>query len=69
MTHQFKYPQDAHYSHQSDDFARLANDLEVLQALEEVLGRDVFNDKVKAAITEGYFFLADIFINVEKEKK
>ena len=41
----------------------------LLQALEEVLGKDVFNDQVKAAITEGYFFLADIFINMEKEKK
>ena len=41
----------------------------LLQALEEVLGKDVFNDQVKAAVTEGYFFLADIFINLEKEKK
>ena len=41
----------------------------LLQALEEVLGKEVFNDEVKTAITEGYFFLADIFINMEKEKK
>lgn len=32
----------------------------LLASMEEVLGKEVFNEPVKAAVTEGYFFLADI---------
>merc|ERR1712013_663307 len=28
---------------------------------EELLGKEVFNEEVKGAVAEGYFFLADIF--------
>jgi len=38
----------------------------LLQALEDVLGKEVFNDEVKAAVMEGYFFLAQIFIGKEE---
>jgi len=41
----------------------------LLGALEEVLGKDVFNDEVKTAVAEGYFFLADIFIAKEESMK
>ena len=41
----------------------------LLQTLEEVLGKEVFNDEVKAAISEAYFFLADILIKTEEEMK
>ena len=30
--------------------------------IQDVLGEEVFNEEVKAAVAEGYFFLADIFI-------
>lgn len=39
--------------------------LTLLAAMEEVLGKEIFNESVKAAVTEGYFFLADIFIKRE----
>ena len=32
---------------------------------QEVLGKEVFNDDVKGAVAEAYFFLADIFIAKE----
>jgi len=38
----------------------------LLASLEEVLGKDIFNEEVKAAVAEGYFFLADIFIETEE---
>eukprot|EP00092_Neocalanus_flemingeri_P013233 GFUD01014263.1.p1 GENE.GFUD01014263.1~~GFUD01014263.1.p1 ORF type:complete len:399 (+),score=125.78 GFUD01014263.1:45-1241(+) len=38
----------------------------LLQALEDVLGKEVFNEDVKAAVAEGYFFLANIFIATEE---
>jgi len=41
----------------------------LLGALEEVLGKEVFNEEVKAAVAEGYFFLADIFIAKEESMK
>jgi len=41
----------------------------LLTALEEVLGKEVFNEEVKTAFTEGYFFLADVFINKEETMK
>ena len=41
----------------------------LLQTLEEVRGKEVFNDEVKAAISEAYFFLADILIKTEEEMK
>lgn len=41
----------------------------LLQTLEDVLGKEVFNEEVKAAVAEGYFFLADIFISKEEEMK
>ena len=34
-----------------------------------VLGTEVFNEEVKSAITEAYFFLADILISKEREMK
>jgi len=33
----------------------------LLLSLEELLGKEVFNEEVKGAVAEGYFFLADIF--------
>ena len=33
------------------------------------MGKDVFNDEVKTAVAEGYFFLADIFIAKEESMK
>merc|ERR1712013_617154 len=33
----------------------------LLMSLEELLGKEVFNEEVKGAVAEGYFFLADIF--------
>lgn len=41
----------------------------LLQALEDVLGKEIFNEDVKAAVAEAYFFLADIFIAKEEEMK
>jgi len=41
----------------------------LLQTLEDVLGKEVFNEDVKAAVAEGYFFLADIFIAKEENMK
>merc|ERR1740137_400415 len=38
----------------------------LLQALEEVLGKDVFTKEVKAAVMEGYYFLSHIFIAKEE---
>eukprot|EP00092_Neocalanus_flemingeri_P016308 GFUD01017653.1.p1 GENE.GFUD01017653.1~~GFUD01017653.1.p1 ORF type:complete len:405 (+),score=125.37 GFUD01017653.1:113-1327(+) len=40
----------------------------LLQALEDVLGKVVFNDAVKSAVMEGYYFLAHIFIANEEGK-
>ena len=34
----------------------------LLATLEEVLGTEIFNEAVKGAVAEAYFFLADIFI-------
>ena len=34
----------------------------LLATLEEVLGKETFNEAVKGAVAEAYFFLADIFI-------
>ena len=34
-----------------------------------MLGNEVFNDDVKAAVAEAYFFLADIFIAKEEGMK
>ena len=36
---------------------------------QEVLGVETFNDDVKAAVAEAYFFLADVFIGKEKEMR
>jgi len=41
----------------------------LLGALEDVLGKETFNDEVKNAVAEGYFFLADIFIAKEEGMK
>eukprot|EP00090_Calanus_glacialis_P005774 TRINITY_DN14477_c0_g1_i1.p1 TRINITY_DN14477_c0_g1~~TRINITY_DN14477_c0_g1_i1.p1 ORF type:complete len:411 (+),score=103.83 TRINITY_DN14477_c0_g1_i1:177-1235(+) len=41
----------------------------LLGALEDVLGKEVFNEEVKNAVAEGYFFLADIFIDKEESMK
>ena len=41
----------------------------LLQTMEEVLGKKVFNDEVKAAVTDAYFYLADIFIKTEEKMK
>jgi len=41
----------------------------LLGALEDVLGKEVFNEEVKTAVAEGYFFLADIFIDKEETMK
>jgi len=41
----------------------------LLGALEEVLGKEVFNEDIKSAVAEGYFFLADIFIAKEEGMK
>eukprot|EP00092_Neocalanus_flemingeri_P027961 GFUD01030357.1.p1 GENE.GFUD01030357.1~~GFUD01030357.1.p1 ORF type:complete len:398 (+),score=89.46 GFUD01030357.1:51-1244(+) len=41
----------------------------LLGALEDVLGKEVFNEEVKTAVAEGYFFLADIFIDKEENMK
>ena len=41
----------------------------LLATLEEVLGKDTFNEDVKNAVAEAYFFLADIFINKEAGMK
>ena len=41
----------------------------LLATLEEVLGKETFNEDVKKAVAEAYFFLADIFINKESEMK
>ena len=37
--------------------------------IKDVLGKGVFNEDVKAAVAEGYFFLADIFIAKEEDMK
>merc|ERR1712059_132334 len=39
----------------------------LLDSLEEVLGKETFNADVKAGVAEGYSFLADIFIDLEKK--
>ena len=39
----------------------------ILCLIQDVLGKDVFNEDVKSAVAEGYFFLADIFIAKEEE--
>ena len=41
----------------------------LLATLEEVLGKETFNEDVKKAVAEAYFFLADIFINKETGMK
>jgi len=41
----------------------------LLGALEDVLGKEIFNEEVKTAVAEGYFFLADIFIDKEEAMK
>ena len=35
------------------------------ECLQDVLGKETFNDAVKAAVAEAYFFLADVFIAKE----
>ena len=41
----------------------------LLATLEEVLGKEIFNEHVKNAVADAYFFLADIFINKESQMK
>jgi len=41
----------------------------LLETLETVLGTDTFNEDVKAAVADAYFFLADVFIAKESEIK
>lgn len=39
----------------------------LLLTLEEILGKDVFTEAIKKEVAEGYFFLADIFIETERQ--
>jgi len=39
----------------------------LLLTLEEILGTEVFTEAIKKEVAEGYFFLADIFIGMEKQ--
>merc|ERR1712059_103562 len=38
----------------------------LLNALEELLGKETFNADVKTAVAEAYFFLANIFMETER---
>ena len=41
----------------------------LLATLEEVLGKETFNEDVKKAVADAYFFLADVFISKESQMK